>query len=83
MKWAKQQGYIDVNPITEIEVPAAEQKQTVISEAKFHGLLTYIRNEALRDLVIVTWETGCRPQEQGQRALLRALRGIGKVAPGT
>jgi len=63
LKWAKKQGYIDQNPIEDLEVPAAEHKEIVITQAEYESLLSFIRNEQLRDLVVTTWETGCRPQE--------------------
>ncbi len=63
LKWAKKQGYIDRNPIEELEVPSAEHREVAISQAEFDGLLSCVRNQALADLILVTWETGCRPQE--------------------
>lgn len=63
LKWAKKQGYVDRNPITDLEVPAAEHKEVIVETQEFERLLTYIPNPGLRDLVVVTWETGCRPQE--------------------
>jgi len=63
LKWAVKQGYLDRNPVADLEVPAGEQKEVVISAVDFDGLMGYIRNQNLADLVSVTWETGCRPQE--------------------
>ncbi len=63
VKWAKKQGYIDSNPIADMEVPRAEQKEVAISQAEFDTLMSYVRNPALADLMAVTWDTGCRPQE--------------------
>ena len=63
MKWAKMQGYINVNPIADMEVPSAEAKTVCVSQAEFDVLMSYVRNPSLADLLIVTWETGCRPQE--------------------
>lgn len=62
-RWAKQQGYLDENPIAEIEVPSAIGKETAISQQEYERLLAYCRNEEFRNLLTVTWETGCRPQE--------------------
>lgn len=63
MKWAKRQGYIDHNPIADMEVPAAQHREVAVTQAEFDSLLCYVRNAALLDLLVVTWETGCRPQE--------------------
>jgi integrase len=59
MKWAKQQGYIDTNPIEDLEVPAAEHKEVAITPEEFERFTGFIRNEQFGDLVTVTWETGC------------------------
>jgi integrase len=63
LKWAKRQGYIDENPITDLELPRAENREIAITPAEFARLLEFVRNDDLRELVTVTWETGCRPQE--------------------
>jgi len=63
MKWAKKQGYIDRNPIEDLEVPVAEHREVAVTQEEFERFLGFVPNDAFRDLVIVTWETGCRPQE--------------------
>jgi integrase len=63
MRWAKRQGYIDRNPIADMEQPKAGKRETVISQKDFDGLLGRIPDRSFRDLLITTWETGCRPQE--------------------
>ena len=63
MRWAKMQGYIDVNPIADMEVPSAEAKTVCLSPTELDVLMSYVRNPSLADLMTVTWETGCRPQE--------------------
>ncbi len=63
LKWATKQGYLDNNPLSHLEVPAAERKDVVVSQLEFDRLMNYVRNESLSDLMLVTWETGCRPQE--------------------
>jgi integrase len=62
-KWAKKQGYIDTNTIEDLEVPSGEQKEVVVTRTQFDDLLDLVRNPNLADLMIVTWDTGCRPQE--------------------
>lgn len=63
MRWAEQQGYIDRSPIAHMEKPAAGKRDTVVSQAEFDAILAKTRDRAFRDLLIVTWESGCRPQE--------------------
>lgn len=63
LKWTKKQGYIDRNPIEDLEVPCAEHKEVAITPDEFANLMSYVRNDALAELMNVTWETGCRPQE--------------------
>lgn len=63
MQWGLRQGYLDRNPLLDLEVPAAERRETTISDSEFAELLSLVRDECFRDLVVVTWETGCRPQE--------------------
>ncbi len=63
LKWAVAQGYLAKNPVETLEVPAGEHKEVLVAEDEFQRLLTYIRNPQLTELVTVTWETGCRPQE--------------------
>ncbi|WP_166822021.1 site-specific integrase [Thalassoroseus pseudoceratinae] len=62
-KWARKQGYLTENPIADLEVPSAEEKEMLVEPDEFARLLSFVRNPQLRDLITVTWETGCRPQE--------------------
>ncbi|TWT57908.1 site-specific tyrosine recombinase XerC [Thalassoglobus neptunius] len=63
LKWAKKQGYIDGSPISDLEVPSAEHRELALDAEQFQELLTFVRSPELRDLLVVSWETGCRPQE--------------------
>ncbi|MDA7980452.1 MAG: antirestriction protein ArdA, partial [Pirellulales bacterium] len=63
LRWAKKQGYIVSNPIAELELPAAQHREVLITPQQYHHFCTYIRNCEFYDLVATTWETGCRPQE--------------------
>ncbi|MCA9195528.1 MAG: tyrosine-type recombinase/integrase, partial [Planctomycetales bacterium] len=63
LNWAERQGYIDKNPIEFLEVPSADRKDTYVSPEQFEELLTYVVDPFLRDLLVVTYTTGCRPQE--------------------
>jgi len=63
MKWAKKQGYIDRNPIEDLEVPSAEAKEVYVSPEEFDTLLTYVRDRSFSDLLETVYDCGCRPQE--------------------
>ena len=63
LRWALKQGYIDENPIAHMEMPSAQARDKVITSEQFEELLGYVTDRAFRDLLTVTWETGCRPQE--------------------
>jgi hypothetical protein len=63
MRWAKQQGYIDDNPIADLPLPSGESREIVVSPAEFERLLGFVRNDAFRDLLHAAWDTGCRQPE--------------------
>lgn len=63
LSWAKSQGYITTNPIEHMEVPSADHKEVVVSYEEFDWLLSQFKDREFQDLLITTWETGCRPQE--------------------
>ncbi|MGD9855052.1 MAG: tyrosine-type recombinase/integrase [Planctomycetaceae bacterium] len=63
LRWAVQQGYIDFNPIAHLEQPKPGNREVVLSQAEFDRLVALAPSCEFRDLLIVTWETGCRPQE--------------------
>lgn len=61
--WGVKKGHIDVNPIRgRLEKPRTESRGVVLSTADFEALLAHVKG-AFRDLLIVAWETGARPQE--------------------
>jgi integrase len=63
LAWATKRGFLERNPIADLEIPAAERREVSLDEEDIALLLASIRDETLRDLVTVTVETGCRPQE--------------------
>jgi integrase len=46
-----------------MEKPAGGKREVVVTQAEFDALLGATRMREFRDLLIVSWETGCRPQE--------------------
>ena len=63
MNWAVEQELIDHNPLAGMWKPKAGKRERVISDAEWRDILSLVPDEDLRDLLVVTWETGCRPQE--------------------
>lgn len=90
--WAVTQGYAETNPVQHLEVPTAEAKEVLITLDEYQHLVSFIPEGPFRDLVVVTWETGCRPQEslrvearrvdeQNQRWVFPRAESKGKKAP--
>lgn len=63
LAWAVRQGYLEKNPIEFLEIPSGEAREVVVTQAEFDQLLDFVKDDPFRDLLIITWETGCRPQE--------------------
>ncbi|HWE97608.1 MAG TPA: hypothetical protein VG269_26875 [Tepidisphaeraceae bacterium] len=63
MTWAEEQGYVTRSPLAHFKKPRGGKKEQVVSPAEYQKLLDNTRDENFRDLLTVTWETGCRPQE--------------------
>jgi integrase len=63
MKWAEEQGYIERSPLANMKKPACGRKEQVVSAAEYQMLLSRYKQQNFKDLLTITWETGCRPQE--------------------
>ncbi len=63
LKWAKKQGYIDSNPIADLEVPSGEAREVYLAQEEFDLALELIPDPSFRDLMQATYVCGCRPQE--------------------
>jgi integrase len=63
MNWAAKQGYIDKSPIAGFEKPPGGKRERVITDAEWRDILAVVPDPNFQDLLLVTWETGCRPQE--------------------
>ncbi|TWT96128.1 Tyrosine recombinase XerC [Botrimarina colliarenosi] len=61
--WAERMGYLDRSPVRQIEKPRANVRETIIRPAEYAEILQTVGDDAFRDLLVVSWETGCRPQE--------------------
>ena len=63
VRWAEQQGYIENNPIARMPKPSGGTREMVVGPEEFEAILSCTPDPAFRDLLIVTYRTGCRPQE--------------------
>ncbi len=63
MRWAEQQGYIDRSPIAHLQKPRAGKRDQVVSAEEYAAILEATKDQGFRDLLVASWETGCRPQE--------------------
>jgi integrase len=63
LSWALKQGYIQANPVAHLEVPNGEPRDRSITEDEYLRLRDHVCDDSFRDLIDITWYTGCRPQE--------------------
>jgi integrase/recombinase XerD len=63
MNWAEEQGYIDRSPLVQMKKPAEGRREQVVSAQQYQALLDSTPDQEFKDLITVSWETGCRPQE--------------------
>lgn len=63
LKWAEEQGYIDRSPLAHMKKPGCGRKELVVTPEQYQALLDRAKDQQFNDLLTVTWETGCRPQE--------------------
>lgn len=63
MGWAEEQGYIDHSPIARMRKPGCGRKEQVVTTEQYQALLGWCSDQDFKDLLTVSWETGCRPQE--------------------
>ncbi len=63
LSWAKRQGRIEKNPLEALDVPGAERRDVYVPLDEFETMLTFVPCPRFRDLLIATYQTGCRPQE--------------------
>lgn len=63
MTWAEEQGYVARSPLAHFKKPGGGRKEQVVTPAEYQALLDRTNDQEFKDLLTVTWETGCRPQE--------------------
>jgi integrase len=62
-RWAERQGRIDRSSIAVVEKPTPETKDVVVSPEEYRTILGLVREPRFRDLLVMAWESGIRPQE--------------------
>jgi integrase len=63
MNWAARMGYLHTNPISAMEKPEAKPRTTLVDSDEFESILSEIGDDNFKDLLIVSFDTGARPQE--------------------
>ena len=63
VQWAADQGYVDSSPIRAVRKPKPQRRTTVLSAEQRQLILAEASDQAFRDLITLTQETGARPQE--------------------
>lgn len=62
LAWGVKKGHVASSPLAGYEKPKKGRRKLVVSPERFEEILKLTR-EPFRTLLVVTWETGCRPQE--------------------
>ncbi len=80
LRWAFKIGHIESNPIAYIEKPQAGKRDQVVTRNELDMILSHVRDQEFRDLVMIAWEVGARPQEllrvEARHVDLRNLRWV-------
>jgi len=63
LHWGEEMGIVDRSPIANFKKPRGGKRERVISDTEWQALLASVPDPDFRDLLVVSWETGCRPQE--------------------
>lgn len=88
--WGVKNLGLDRNPIRGMEKPVAKKRTTFVPPAEFEKLLAAVKDQAFRDLLIVSYDCGARPFEikhlearhveiEKKRAVIPADEAKGKV----
>jgi integrase len=89
--WAVKNRGLEKNPIRGMEKPKAKRRTAQVTAEEFEELLQYVEDGPFRDLLIVSYDCGTRPQETKQlearhlqidkrRAIIPAEEAKGRIA---
>lgn len=62
-RWATRQGFVDRDPLLSLDIPSPRPRDEYVSPEEFDHLLSFVLDDRFADLLRVTYQTGCRPQE--------------------
>lgn len=62
-RWAQRSGLTKVNPLADLESPAARRRETALSGVKVEAIRAVIRDATFRDFLEGLCGSGCRPGE--------------------
>ena len=60
--WAQRQGMIDRSPLGMVEKPEPQDRDVLVSPDQYEEILGMVK-DGFRDLIVMAWESGIRPQE--------------------
>ncbi len=63
MNWCEEQGLIQRSPLAHFKKPRGNIREVVISVEEFTAILSKIKRQPFRDLLLFAWETGARASE--------------------
>lgn len=61
--WGREQGLVAADPFADVSVPKGGRRERVLTADERKQVLAAIKDQAFRDFVFATQETGCRPGE--------------------
>lgn len=76
-RWGHRKGLIPELTVVHQEKPKAGRREVVISPEQYAELLSFVRNDEFRAIMVIGWETGARPQEL-MAARVRHLDAVNK-----
>jgi integrase len=63
LNWAVKEGYLDGNPLREVEKPPVLHRERVVTPGEHETITDAVRDEAFKTFLFALRSTGCRPGE--------------------
>jgi integrase len=63
MRWGEEMGHIDRSPLAHMRKPACGRKEQIVTPEEFQKILSVVKDQEFRNLLMVSFECGARPQE--------------------
>lgn len=61
--WSVKNRIIEISPIRGIEKPEPTRREIYITPEQFEEVLTKVKYKPHREMMLILWHTGCRPEE--------------------